>query len=111
MATASPRLRAALLIVSDTAFKDPSTDKCAPVLQDVFKTTNVEWDIAATEIVPDLIDGIQKFVKRWSDENDWVNCIITSGGTGFAVKDVTPEVDSRSKFTSAFPDIYRLFLF
>jgi gephyrin len=90
---ASPSFKVALLIVSDTASNDPSTDKCIPVLQEVFKTTNAEWEVVSTEIVPDQLEAIQTFVKRWSENEDWVNCILTSGGTGFAVKDVTPEVN------------------
>ena len=89
------KLRAAILVVSETAFKDPSSDKCIPVLQDVFNALgNDQWEIVATEIVPDSVLDIQKAIKAWSDGEDPVNLVVTSGGTGFAVKDVTPEVSS-----------------
>ena len=88
------KLRAAILVVSETASKDPSSDKCIPVLQDVFNTLgNDQWEIVATEIVPDSVLDIQKAIKAWSDGEDPVNLVVTSGGTGFAVKDVTPEVN------------------
>jgi gephyrin len=48
-----------------------------------------------SEIVPDSVEAIQGFIRRWSDgqrEEDKLNLIVTSGGTGFAVGDVTPEV-------------------
>ena len=89
----NPKLRAAILIVSETAAKDPSSDKCIPVLQDVFKTLgNDQWEIATTSIVPDTILDIQRFIRTWTDWEDAVNLIVTSGGTGFSDKDVTPEV-------------------
>lgn len=88
------KLRAAILVVSETASKDAASDRCIPVLQDVFNTLgNDQWEIAATEIVPDSVLDIQKFIQRWSDREDALNLIVTSGGTGFAVKDVTPEVE------------------
>ncbi|KAF2739087.1 gephyrin [Polyplosphaeria fusca] len=89
------RLRAAILIVSETASKDPSTDKCIPILKDVFQTLGSDqWDVASSEIVPDSVLEIQKFIKTWTDREEMANLIITSGGTGFAVKDVTPEAVS-----------------
>lgn len=96
MSTTNTKLRAAVLIVSQTASEDPLTDKCIPILQDVFRDLgNDQWDVAISEIVPDSFLEIQKFITTWSDGKDGkdaVNLIVTSGGTGFAVKDVTPEV-------------------
>lgn len=87
------RLRAAILVVSETASKDPSTDKCIPVLQDVFaRLGNDQWDVAATDIIPDSVLEIQKAIRNWTDREEPLNLIVTSGGTGFATKDVTPEV-------------------
>lgn len=94
------KLRAAILIISQTASEDPSTDKCIPVLRDVFRDLgNDQWDVVDTAIVPDSVREIQKCVRRWADDGveekigdeGVVNLIVTSGGTGFAVKDVTPE--------------------
>lgn len=93
MSEQGSKLKAAILIVSDTASKDPSTDKCIPILKDVFGTVgDNQWEITETDIVPDDVLAIQKTIKRWSDGPEPVNLIVTSGGTGFAVKDVTPEV-------------------
>lgn len=91
---ASAKLRAAILIVSQTASEDPSTDKCIPILKGVFNDLgNDQWEVAASEIVPDSVLEIQKSLRAWTDREDALNLIITSGGTGFAVKDVTPEVE------------------
>lgn len=89
----STKLKAAVLVISQTASEDPSTDKCIPILNDVFNELgNDQWEVAISEIVPDSILEIQKFVRKWTDREDAANLIVTSGGTGFAVKDVTPEV-------------------
>ena len=86
-------MKAAVLVVSDTASKDPSTDKCIPILKDVFDSVgDNQWELSETGFVPDDVLGIQKAIRRWTDCEEPVNLIVTSGGTGFATKDVTPEV-------------------
>ena len=93
MATTGSKLKAAILVVSETASEDPSTDKCIPVLKKAFGDLgNDQWDVSETEIVPDNALAIQKTIKSWTDGPDPINLIVTSGGTGFATKDVTPEV-------------------
>jgi gephyrin len=93
MATTDSKLKAAILIVSETASQDPSTDKCIPILKEVFGNLgNDQWDVSTTEIVPDHVLTIQKTIRTWADGAEPVNLIVTSGGTGFATKDVTPEV-------------------
>ncbi|KAF1966077.1 hypothetical protein BU23DRAFT_544976 [Bimuria novae-zelandiae CBS 107.79] len=89
---ADSKLKAAILIVSETASQDPSTDKCIPTLQQVFADLgNNQWEVAETEIIPDNILDIQKSIRTWADREEPINLIVTSGGTGFATKDVTPE--------------------
>lgn len=90
-------LKAAVLIISDTASKDPSTDKCEPVLREVFNSASTDsatWDVAHVSIVPDDVLAIQRSVAQWTDLEDSVHLVVTSGGTGFATKDVTPEAIS-----------------
>lgn len=89
---ADTKLKVAILIVSDTAFKDPSTDAAGVKLERVFADQGTEWDIKYTSIVPDSINAIQQHISQLcDDENDYVNFVVTTGGTGFAVKDHTPE--------------------
>jgi gephyrin len=86
-------LKAAILIVSTTAHKDPSTDSSGEVLNDVFKQEGPgKWEVVVTKIVSDDKLDIQESVKNWSDQTDSPNLIITTGGTGFAIRDITPEV-------------------
>jgi gephyrin len=90
MASPQSKLTASILIISETASKDPSTDKCIPALSGVFSDLgSSNWTIASTTIIPDSIPAIQAAVLKSCDEG--INLIITSGGTGFAIKDVTPE--------------------
>jgi gephyrin len=89
-----PHLKAVIVIVSDTASANPASDACAPLLRQLISSVQdgKVWEIAATHIVPDDVDAIQNYVKGWTDrEEGFANLIVTSGGTGFAGRDVTPE--------------------
>lgn len=87
-----PKLKATILIVSDTAFQDPSTDKAGDILSEVFSNEgNGQWTVEDRKIVPDDVLAIQKAVSLSCDKEDYANLLITTGGTGFAVKDNTPE--------------------
>jgi gephyrin len=93
MSSNTTQLKVGILIISDTASADNSTDKAGPVLKETFSTAGGnQWDVVETKIIPDDILEIQRFIQRWADKEDILNCIVTSGGTGFAVKDHTPEV-------------------
>ena len=92
-------LRATILIVSDTAARDPSTDQTGDVLHDVFGSGDGDgdgdgdrWTVAEKAIVRDCSSDIQRRITRWADGTNPVNLIVVSGGTGFAEDDHTPEV-------------------
>ena len=87
-----PKLRATVLIISDTAHKDPSTDEAGDSLLNVFEAEGGgQWAAIDREIIPDEVLAIQRAVIKHCDREDFVNVLITTGGTGFAVRDVTPE--------------------
>ncbi|KAL2864137.1 bifunctional molybdopterin adenylyltransferase MobB/molybdopterin molybdotransferase MoeA family protein [Aspergillus lucknowensis] len=89
------RLTAAILVVSDTAYQDSSSDRVVGTLNDVFAAEGSNsWDRPISKIVPDDVLQIQRAVCDWADGPDLVNLIVISGGTGFAVKDNTPEAVS-----------------
>jgi hypothetical protein len=86
-------LKAAILVVSTTASKDPSADSSGGILKDVFdQEGGGKWEVTETKIVGDVVLDIQKSIMGWTDGEDAVNLIISTGGTGFAVHDSTPEV-------------------
>ncbi|KAL8735086.1 MAG: hypothetical protein Q9181_002924 [Wetmoreana brouardii] len=89
------KLTAAILIISDTAFQEPSTDKAGELLSNVFtEEGGDQWIVNEQQIVPDDVLTIQRQVTRWCDGEDYLNLIVTTGGTGFTGKDNTPEAIS-----------------
>ena len=79
-------LRIAVLTVSDT--RDDSSDKSGALL--VERLTGSGHELAGKAIVRDEIEAIRAQVGAWADAPD-IDLIITSGGTGFSPRDVTPE--------------------
>lgn len=62
------KLTAALIIVSDTARADPSTDKAAATLEDVFEQEGGgRWDVSTTAIVPDDVKLLQERIVSWTE--------------------------------------------
>lgn len=90
---ATPSLKAAILVVSTTAAANRSADSSGEILKKVFEEEGAgQWDLVETKIVGDVVLDIQRTITGWSDKEDAVNLIISTGGTGFAVYDNTPEV-------------------
>lgn len=79
-------LRIAVLAVSDT--RTPETDKSGDLLAE--RVTGAGHELAGRAIVPDDVDSIRAQVSAWADDAH-VDLILTTGGTGFAPRDVTPE--------------------
>jgi molybdopterin adenylyltransferase len=79
-------LRIAVLTVSDT--RDEQTDKSGALLAQRLQEAGHE--LAGKAIVRDDVAAIRTQVKRWVEAED-VDLIISTGGTGFAPRDVTPE--------------------
>lgn len=89
----SQTLTATILVVSTTAAQDPSTDASTTALTGVFQDQGQgKWEVTGTDIVTDDVLAIQRQVIAWADGSDAPSLIITTGGTGFAVTDGTPEV-------------------
>lgn len=77
--------------ISDRVSAGTSTDMSGPAMADVLhQVDKVQVDVVATKVVPDDVSEIQAVVKGWAD-SDAVDLILTSGGTGFSPRDVTPE--------------------
>ena len=79
-------LRIAVLTVSDTRTEE--TDKSGALL--VERVQAAGHELAGKQIVTDSVDAIQAQVKAWVADPK-VDLIVSTGGTGFAPRDVTPE--------------------
>lgn len=79
-------LRIAVLTVSDT--RDEQTDKSGGLLAE--RLTDAGHELAGKAIVTDDVDAIRNQVRSWVDDPD-VDLVISTGGTGFSPRDVTPE--------------------
>ena len=79
-------LNIAVLTVSDT--RDEATDKSGALL--VERLIAAGHTLAAKAIVTDEVEAIRKQVGAWVGD-ETIDLILTTGGTGFAPRDVTPE--------------------
>src|SRR6185437_16779578 len=79
-------LRIAVLTVSDSRTEE--TDKSGALL--VERLTTAGHELAGKAIVTDDVEAISAQVSSWI-QDEGVDVIISTGGTGFAPRDVTPE--------------------
>nr|XP_046154895.1 gephyrin-like isoform X3 [Oncorhynchus gorbuscha] len=85
------QIRVGVLTVSDSCFRNLAEDRSGINLKDlVHDPSLLGGSISAYKIVPDEIDQIKETLVDWCDEKE-LNLILTTGGTGFAPRDVTPE--------------------
>lgn len=89
IAPASDAPRVAILTVSDRSASGERKDRSGPTLA-VALTELLGWDCTTTATVADDKDQILAQLCRWADY-EGINLILTTGGTGFASRDVTPE--------------------
>uniref|UniRef100_A0A672GHZ0 Gephyrin n=1 Tax=Salarias fasciatus TaxID=181472 RepID=A0A672GHZ0_SALFA len=85
------QIRVGVLTVSDSCYRNLAEDRSGVNLKDLVHDPSLLGGmIAAYKIVPDEIDEIKETLVDWCDEKE-LNLILTTGGTGFAPRDVTPE--------------------
>jgi molybdopterin adenylyltransferase len=81
-------IRVAILTISDSAFDGTRADASGPALS--VRCQELGWPVAATKIVPDDVAAISEALREWADDTG-ITLILTTGGTGIAARDVTPE--------------------
>src|SRR6476659_9972728 len=79
-------LRMAVLTITDT--RDEQSDRSGALL--VERLTSAGHELAAKRIVADDVEAIRGAIQPWVDSDD-VDLVITTGGSGFSPRDVTPE--------------------
>jgi molybdopterin adenylyltransferase len=81
-------LRFGVLTVSDRSSRGERPDESGPALVELIKTQG--WDVTQLGVLPDDFNLLRGALMEWAD-SDTVDIILTTGGTGFAPRDVTPE--------------------
>lgn len=81
-------IRVAVLTVSDSAVAGTREDLSGPAI--VARCREKAWAVVAQEVVPDERATIASQLRSWAD-GGVAGLILTTGGTGVAPRDVTPE--------------------
>jgi len=81
-------IRAAVLTVSDKGARGERTDTAGPAVADLLR--GIGADVVETAVVEDERDRIARQLLVWADAGA-IDLIMTTGGTGLAPRDVTPE--------------------
>lgn len=77
-----------ILTVSDRSARGERPDLSGPALVEVVQAEG--WEVTQQGIVPDEMAEIASRIIDWVDDKT-LDVILTSGGTGFAPRDITPE--------------------
>ncbi|MBX3390052.1 MAG: MogA/MoaB family molybdenum cofactor biosynthesis protein [Phycisphaeraceae bacterium] len=87
-------IRAAVLTISDRCSRAEREDLSGPALRAIL-TGKLAAQIAAFDIVSDDPDAIANQLVAWSHPDQKIDLILTTGGTGLAPRDNTPEAAKR----------------
>ena len=81
-------LRFGLLTVSDRAASGEKADASGPLLFEAVKRQG--WQVVKHVVLPDDLIALRDELVAWADMGE-IDVILTSGGTGFSPRDITPE--------------------
>jgi len=81
-------LRFGILTISDRSYRGEREDLSGPSLIEAIQ--KMGWQVVLSAIIPDEKEQIVATLKSWS-VNPLMDVILTSGGTGFSPRDITPE--------------------
>ena len=81
-------MRVAVLTVSDGCFSGEREDRSGDLI--ALWCARCEYELIHRSVVPDETEQIIPQLVQWADSGD-VDVVLTTGGTGFSPRDVTPE--------------------
>ena len=81
-------LKVGILTISDRAARQEREDLSGPALQNIVHEQ--DWQIEKLAVIPDEMEKIKNTLIYWCDDSR-LNLILTTGGTGFTPRDITPE--------------------
>jgi molybdopterin adenylyltransferase len=82
-------IRVGILTISDRSARGERPDQAGPYIASLIGD-QLGWDCSLQAIVPDEFEQIRDTLIEWAD-GDRAALILTTGGTGFTPRDVTPE--------------------
>jgi len=82
------KIRFGILTLSDRSSRGERADSSGPELARLIQAQG--WSVAKQEVLPDDESAIRDTLINWSDNGE-VDVLLTTGGTGFSPRDVTPE--------------------
>ena len=82
------KIKVGILTISDSCYKNEKEDKSGACLFYLF--TKAGFDVHNRFCVSDDYDAIKNILISWTDDKS-LDVIVTTGGTGFSFRDVTPE--------------------
>lgn len=82
-------IRVGILTISDRSARGERPDIGGPLIAEII-SRQLGWECSLTAVVPDDVDQIRETLIHWADQHQ-AALILTTGGTGFALRDVTPE--------------------
>lgn len=92
--TMSSSVKVGVLTVSDRCSRGQAEDKSGPNLQKILRSSSaLKVNEILSDCVPDEANEIKRVLLKWCDTEN-VHVILTTGGTGFSPRDITPEVTS-----------------
>ena len=81
-------MRVGIITVSDRSARGERQDASGPVLRQ--QVLEHGWEVRRMKIIPDDIQQIKDTLISWADDGG-LDLILTTGGTGFSPRDITPE--------------------
>src|SRR5258706_8504486 len=81
-------IRFGILTLSDRSSRGERPDSSGPALARLIEAEN--WSVAKQALLPDNESAIRAILSEWADSGE-LDIILTTGGTGFSPRDVTPE--------------------
>ena len=81
-------LRVGILTLSDRSSRGERADASGPALAALIQAEG--WSVTKQALLPDEESAIRAILSEWADSGE-LDVILTTGGTGFSPRDVTPE--------------------
>lgn len=81
-------IRFGILTLSDRSARGERADSSGPALANLIQAEG--WSVAKQALLPDEESAIRGLLISWADSGE-LDVILTTGGTGFSPRDVTPE--------------------